>query len=670
MPALPEKKAPAAPAAVVYIVLALALMVLAQDLGAQTAAEANLGVLKKLSLEELMNLEVTSVSKRAEKISEAASAIQVITSETIRRSGATTIPDALRLAGNLQVAQKGSHAWGISARGFNTDLANKLLVLVDGRAVYTPLYSGVFWARQDYLLEDIERIEVISGPGGTLWGANAVNGVINITTKSAAETPGLYLEAGAGDALPVLAGVRYGGRLAPKVHFRVYGRHAERDGAVFADGRDAPDDWRMTLGGFRIDAETDANDRLTLQGDAYSSDQEIATGGSGRESGHNLLGRWSKTLANDSDLRLQVYYDHTHLVTPAAALVLNGVTFAPAGILRDDLDTYDVDLQHRLHRGTRHELVWGLGYRFTHDVVANAPSLGFLPPRLDQHLFSVFAQDEISLREDLALTLGTKVEHNDYTGIEVEPSVRLRWQARPNQMLWAAVSRAIRTPSRIDRDVAQAPPPSLGLLHGSPDFDSEKLVAYELGYRLQAGPRLAAALSLFYNRYDDVRSTSTTPVTILPFHFANNLEGETHGLELSFDYGLTDWWRLHGGFNLLREHLRIKPGRADLNSARNETADPEHQFTLRSSMDLPRDWFLDAAFRWVDDLVINNGGAAAVVSAYAELDARLAWRPVPDIELSLVGRNLLHNQHAEYGAPGPGRLEIARSVHGKISWRF
>lgn len=671
MSSLMEIKAPAGFPTVSGLVLAVCLFGMSDFARAQAADPAQpLGALKKLSLEELMNIEVTSVSKRPEKLLNTASAIQVITSEDIQRSGATNIPEALRLAGNLQVAQKGAHAWGVSARGFNTDLANKLLVLIDGRAVYTPLYSGVFWERQDYLLEDIDRIEVLSGPGGTLWGANAVNGVINIITRSAKDTQGFYGEAGGGDALRGFTGVRYGGSLAPNVYYRIYGKYSDRNGAALASGADATDDWQLTQGGFRIDAELSGQNTLTVQGDAYASDQGMMTGGSARESGHNLLGRWTQMLANGSDLRLQLYYDHTHLVTPAAALILNGTVFAPAGTLADDLDTYDLDFQHRLHWGARHELMWGLGYRFTHDNVSNAPSLGFLPPRLDQDLFSGFVQDEVGLRENLALTLGTKLEHNDYTGLEVEPNVRLRWQPDPDRTLWAAVSRAVRTPSRIDHDIAQAPPPSLTLLRGGTDFESEILLAYEVGYRAQVSPRLAASLALFYNRYDDVRSTSLTPVTILPFYFANNLAGETHGFEFSIDYRATDWWRLHGSYNLLEEHLHIKPGQADLNSARNETADPEQQFSVRSSLDLPHNWTMDADLRWVDTLPINSGGAPATVPAYAEMDVRLAWRPRPDLELSLAGRNLLHDQHPEYGPRGAARLEIKRSFLGKISWRF
>jgi len=626
--------------------------------------------LKKLSLEELMDLEVTSVSKRPEKLSASASAIQVITGEDIRRSGASSLPEALRLAGNLQVAQKGSHAWGISARGFNTELANKLLVLIDGRAVYTPLYSGVFWQRQDYLLADIDRIEVISGPGGTLWGANAVNGVINITTKSAKETQGSYWEGGGGSELRAFTGVRYGGSLASNVHYRIYGKYSDHAGAALTNGHDAADSWNMAQGGFRLDAEPSTASTVTLQGDLYANDEKVPTGGSARESGRNVLGRWSQTLSNGSDLSLQLYYDHTHLASATPATVLNGTVFAPAGTLQDDLDTYDLDFQHRIRAGDHHQIVWGLGYRFTHDVVSNAPGVAFFPPVLDQQLFSGFLQDEIGFEHNLSLTLGTKLEHNDYTGAEVEPGVRLQWQAAPSRLLWAAVSRAVRTPSRIDRDLSQAAPPHLVFLKGGPEFVSEKLIAYELGYRTQWSPRLAASLAVFYNRYDDVRSTSTTPATILPFFFANNLKGETHGLELSVTSQLTDRWRLQGSYNLLKEHLRVKPGRKDLNSARNETADPEQQFSLRSSLNLPHGWELDADLRWVDSLLINNGTAAATVPSYTELNLRLGWSPTPGIELSLVGQNVLHDQHAEYGAPGPAREQIKRNIYGRFTWHF
>jgi iron complex outermembrane receptor protein len=646
--------------------------------GAAQAVDPNhdpeLGALKRLSLDELMDLEVTSVSKRPEKLSETPSAIQVVTNQDIRRSGVITLPEALRLAGNLNVAAQNSHDWNISARGFNTDLANKLLVLIDGRTVYTPLFSGVFWDVQDYLLEDVDRIEVISGPGGTLWGANAVNGVINITTKSAKDTQGLFLEGAAGNELTGAVGARYGGKLAPGVYFRVYGKYFDRAEGVLANGAGANDPWRMARGGFRVDAETRPEDKMTLQGDYYSGNENQVTGGTGKVRGGNILGRWTRTVSADSNVSLQLYYDRTHLASPRAAASAT----VPAGTLVDDLDTYDLDFQHHLNRGDSHRLVWGLGYRFTHNVVGNAPSVGFLPPRLDHRLFSGFVQDEIRLRPDVFLTLGTKIEHNDYTGVEWEPSGRLRWDLGPAQMVWAAVSRAVRMPSRIDRHLVQptglpAPFPQ-SILTGGPDFDSETVIAYELGHRAVLGTKATTSLSLFYNTYDRIRSTTPGPAGFpsfgFPLVFQNNLEGETYGLEFTATYQALPGWRLHASYNLLKAHLRVKPGKLDFSQALNETADPEQQFALRSSADLPGGVELDAALRWVDTLRNNNGPNPGTVPDYFELDVRLGWHPTPRLELSVVGQNLLDDHHPEYGFPGPGREEIRRSVYGKVSWRF
>ncbi|HET9389873.1 MAG TPA: TonB-dependent receptor, partial [Steroidobacteraceae bacterium] len=435
--------------------------------------------LKKLSVEELMDVEVTSVSRRPEKLSETASAIQVITGQDILQSGAQSIPEALRLADNLQVAQKNSHDWAISARGFNTDLANKLLVLVDGRTVYTPLFSGVFWDIQDYPLEDVDRIEVISGPGGTLWGANAVNGVINVITRSARDTQGLYLDGGGGSHWEESFTARYGGTLAPDVNFRVYGRYFDADSEVLADGHHASDSWRQGRAGFRVDAQPSTQDELTVQGDYYNGSADQTTPNDSQFSGGNILGRWSRSLADDSDMSLQAYVDNTRLSLGESPLL-----FAPAGTFKDRLDTYDVDFQYHFRAGQLQQIVWGLGYRYTHDVVNNALSLSFFPPVLNQSLYSGFVQDQIQLRPDLFLTAGTKLEHNDYTGFEVEPSLRLHWNFTASQTLWSAVSRAVRTPSRIDHDLAE-PAPSTGLviLEGNPDFRSETVVAYELGYR-------------------------------------------------------------------------------------------------------------------------------------------------------------------------------------------
>ncbi|MGH8218800.1 MAG: TonB-dependent receptor plug domain-containing protein [Steroidobacteraceae bacterium] len=624
--------------------------------------------LRGLTIEQLMNVEVTSVARHPEKLLRAASAIQVITQEDIRRSGATSIAEVLRLADNLEVAQTNSHDWAISARGFNTALANKLLVLIDGRTVYTPLFSGVFWDVQDYLLEDIDRIEVISGPGGTLWGANAVNGVINIITKSAKDTQGAYAEGGAGNQLDALGGVRYGGTISPNTSYRVYAKYVDRDAQMMTDGAPGSDAWHQGRGGFRIDSDPTSRDALTLQGDFYSGHEDEPSGGAAATSGGNLLGRWSRRFSQDSDMSVLSYIDRTHLLDPQPALTLGPLQLAPAGALEDDLTTYDIELQDRFGAGTYHRIVWGVGFRRTHDDVSDAPGLAFLPNVLDQNLYDIFVQDEMPLARNLSFVLGTKLERNDYTGWEWQPDLRLQWTFASEESLWGAVSRAVRTPSRVDRDLYEAAPPGPQLLQGGADFRSESVIAYELGYRGQIGARFSSSVSTFYNDYDDLRSTSFTPQTVLPLYFANALEGDTYGLEFSGNFQALPGWSLHAGYTLLMEHLRVKPGQVDINDALNETADPRHQFSLRSAIELPRHVQFDAALRWVDTLHTNNGPTPGTVPAYFELDSRIAWQASTHIELSLDGRNLVHSYHPEYGFPGPSRIEIARSVYAKLTW--
>jgi iron complex outermembrane receptor protein len=637
--------------------------------------------LKKLSLEELMNLEVTSVSRREEKLSEVPSAIQVITQEEIRRSGATNIPEALRLAGNIQIGQKNAHDWAISARGFNTDLANKLLVLIDGRTVYTPLFSGVFWDRQDYLLEDIERIEVISGPGGTLWGANAVNGVINIITKKSDDTQGLYAEGDVGTELRYSAALRYGGKIGSNINYRVYGKYFDRDEAVLPDGTDAGDSWKFGQTGLRMDAHPSENNTVTVQGDYYDGDVNVATGGSTDVKGGNILSRWTHLFSEKSEVRLQLYYDKTFLNQPVPATYNDDQTvqLAPAGILQDNTDTYDLDFQHSLQAGVHNQVVWGFGYRHTHDQADNAPGLAFEPPVLDRNLFSVFAQDKIALTNNLALTLGTKVEHNDYTGFEFEPSTQLQFSVASNQTLWASVARAVRMPSRFDRDL-RLPTPGFApvveeLLIGGKDFKSETVLAYEVGYRAQVGSTISSSLSTFYNVYDDVRSTSLSPPNAFglpfPLFYENNLEGETYGVELTIKWQPIAWWRIHGTYNLFKADIREKPGKDDFNNALNETADPENRFLLRSSMNLLKHLELDAALRWNDSFTYSNAGVPAEVDSYTELQVRVGWHLSEKLELSVTGQNLLHDQHLEYVISGTNpREEIQRSVYGKLALRL
>ncbi len=619
----------------------------AQGPDSSLSAEA----LKRLSIEQLMNLQVTSVSKRPERLSQTASAIQVITQEDIRRSGAASLPEALRLATNLQVAQVDSRQWAISARGFNSTTANKLLVLIDGRTVYTPLFSGVFWDVQEVPLADIERIEVISGPGATLWGANAVNGVINVITKDAKDTQGLLLSGGGGTEQRGFGTVRYGAALASTVRARIYGRGFGRDATALPSGQDSTEDWHLWQGGFRMDWDAATVNRVTLQGDLYDGRIGQLSAGDIAVSGGNVIAKWSHTLSERSSLVAHLYYDRTHRDIPR--------------LFGEDLDTYDVDLQHATRLGARHDVVWGLGYRLINDRVVNTDSLAFLPAHVARQWFTGFVQDEIALVTNrLHVALGTKIEHNDYTGFEIQPSGRVSWTPSPSGTLWAAVSRALRTPSRIDRELffpGQAP----YFLAGGPDFHSEEELAYEVGYRHQQGS-VALSVATFYSRYHGLRSLEqVNPPTPVPLVIGNGQDGESYGAELTADYRVTDRWRLRAGYTELRVHVWPNPGSTDRSRGATESQIPDRQFLLLSSVDLPGHLGLAGWFRAIDD--INN----QLVPAYAELNATLTWQPTSNLDLSLVGQNLLHDQHREFGAStSPTRRDIERGVYGAIAWRF
>jgi iron complex outermembrane receptor protein len=636
--------------------------------------------LKKLSIEDLLQMEVTSVSRRAEPLSSAPAAIQVITHEDIRRSGATSIPEALRLAGNIQIAQKSAHSWAISTRGFNTDLANKLLVLIDGRTVYTPLFSGVQWDRQDYLLEDIERIEVISGPGGTLWGANAVNGVINIITRGASQTQGLYAEAGGGTELRSFVGARYGGMAGDNVAYRVYGKFFDRDDAMLPEGGGASDSWNFGQAGFKIEVGPSSN-LFTFQGDYYQGDLGLTTGDDLKASGGNFLALWNKRISDRSAIRLRVYFDHTWLDQAVPPTVGEGdIQVAPGGTLKDNLNTYDIDFHHTLDAGERHQVVWGFGLRHTHNDITNSPALAFVPEELDRDLYSAFFQDKISLTDAASFTIGTKVEHNDYTGFEFEPSARFQYNLKHSQMLWAAVSRAVRMPSRVDRHI-RLPTPNLApfvenLLIGGEDFRSEVVIAYEAGYRAQIASTLFGSFSLFYNDHDHLRSTSLSPPDPIfqlpfPFYYDNNLEGASYGIELTLTWQALDWWKLQTSYNYFESDIRVKSGKEDFNNALNETADPKHRFSVRSSMELGQKVELDAGYRWIDEFTYNRSSVAETFPSYHELEVCLNWRLSPALRLSVAGQNLLHDEHEEYPISGSNRsINIQRNVYGKLAVRL
>lgn len=601
--------------------------------------------LKHLSLEALMNLDITTVSRRPQPYQQAAAAIQVITAEDIQRSGATSLPEALRLAPNLEVAQVNSHDWAISARGFNNTTANKLLVMIDGRNIYTPLYAGVFWDAQSVLLEDIDRIEVVSGPGGTLWGANAVNGVINIVTKSSRDTQGLYLSGAGGTFLQDFGGLRYGGMLATNLYYRVYVERFDRNGTQTKSGGTVPDRWNFTQGGFRTDYYRDNGDVVTVQGDAYYSQQGHTP--HMYLNGQNMIARWSRNLSADSDWQLQAYFDRTWRNIPAS--------------FREDLKTYDVDFQHRFQIGARNNLLWGLEYRdyADHTTTPNSAVLHFVGPDRNMQLFSGFVQDEITLVPDqIKLTLGTKIEHNDFSGWEVQPSGRIAWTPNAQHTVWGAISHAVRSPSRIDSDLA-ANVPAFTLVN-NPDFQSEKLNAFEIGYRFAPRNDMSIAISTFYNIYDKLRSVNTNLVTGTLL-LGNSFGGETAGIEFSADYRPIESWRLRGGYTYLYKHT-TSDGTPGVAASVREGNDPEHQVVVQSILDLPKNFQFDCVGRYVDRLTNPR------VPAYLTADVRLGWRFAQHFELSLVAQNLA-GPHIEFGS-GPAAVEIPRSYYGMLTYRY
>ena len=609
--------------------------------------------LKKLSLEELLNLEVISVSKRPEKINEAASAIQVITQMDIIRSGAKTLAEALRLASNLQVAQVNSSQWAISARGFNNVLANKLLVLVDGRTIYTPLYAGVFWDVQNYLLEDVDRIEVISGPGGALWGANAVNGVINIITKNAADTKGFYAEAAAGGDLQGLGSLRYGGAFKNGIAYRVYGTGFKLGNTMLTDKTTANDKWPMFQGGARLDWNASSSDKLSYQFNVYGGKPNP----DGRDTvviarGDNMLFRWDHSISEKSDYQFQAYYDHTWRDFG------NGFT--------EDLKTYDLEWQNRIQLCSNHEFTYGLNFRMMDHKVDNLELFGFFPGRKTLYLYSLFFQDEILLVKDrLRLTVGAKMEHNSYTGFEYQPNGRLTWIPAHNHAIWGAVSRAVRTPARIDRDFALYILPGLPLIAGSKDFRSETMIAYELGWRWQPFDNLSLSISAFNNVYDHIRTAEPgPPPNGIPITFGNGVDGNSHGIELSYIYQATDWWNLRGGYTFFKKDLSVKSSSSDMNGGTAESNDPKHQFLLQSSMDVCKKFEIGTVIRYIDKLPQPK------VSDYLSLDLRFAWRINKSVEISLVGQNLFDDHHPEFVPSSPSAREIERSIYAKVLCKF
>jgi iron complex outermembrane receptor protein len=610
----------------------------------------------KLSIEQLENVEITSVSKRAEPLSAAPAAIYVITHDQIMRSGATTIPEMLRLAPNLHVAQTSPANYNITARGFSgnnaaQNFSDKLLVLIDGRSVYTPLFSGMYWDMQDVPREDIERIEVISGPGATLWGANAVNGVINIVTRKSADTQGGVLELGAGNQY-ASASLQYGGRLTDDLTYRAYVK-TFRDGSFDTrSGASAHDGWAKSQGGFRLDW-TPGNDKVTVQGDLYGGRENNGAAADGLIAGGNLTANWIHDFADGSSLQLLAYYDNAE----RKPVDHNG------GFV---LDTYDLEAQYNFALSSWNNIVVGAGERFSNyaitDQLGVANSLVFDPRHGQLNLVNVFIQDRMSLSDNFDLTLGLKVENDPYSGATAMPSVLGSWRVSDSTLFWASVSRAIRSPTPFDTGVVEFLGP-VRFLVGNPDFLPEKLTAYEIGYRGQLAQNATLSISAFDSEYDHLKTVEFAPAPVfLPLHWGNMMEGRIYGVEVWGTYEAADWWKLSAGFNLQNESLKFKPGASTLLGLSQQGDDPHHRASLHSSMNLSDSVIFDADLRYVGQLPDPH------VPSYVELNARLGWMITDRLELSISGFNLLHDHHREFTVPPAD--EVKRSFFVDTRWKF
>jgi iron complex outermembrane recepter protein len=670
-----------------WLLLAFALVVKGSpppQEGAHSRTEIAPTILKSLSLEELSQIEVTTPSKEPVKASQTPSAIFVLTAEDIRRSSATSIPEALRLVPGVEVARIDANKWSIGIRGFGSRLTRSVLVLIDGRTVDTPLFDGTYWEVQDTPMDDIDRIEVIRGPGGTIWGPNAVNGVINIITKDSKETHGMLVSAGGGNEEQGFINFRYGGGNGKGLDYRIYGKGFTRGPEVHPDGRNF-DDWRAAQTGFRMDWQKNDRDSFTLQGDLY---QELAgerveavsytqpysqiVDANAQLSGGNLMGRWKRTLSAGSDIQVQAYYDRTNR------------SEANFGEVRN---TFDVDFLERFRLPARQQVSWGLGARV--DPVTNTEvvsGLTFDPPKRTDYLLTAFVQDEIGLVDRrLSLTLGTKFLRTNFTdgGIELEPSAQLLWTPSEKQTIWAAFTHALRTPSDSEANfnlsgfigTTANGTPYFARFNANPDFASEQLNGYELGYRRLVTPKLYVDAAGFYNHYHDLFSEDITGQTfvetrsgsthfLLPAQFRNGLRGATKGVEITPEWRPAAIWRLRGSYSYLHINLDKAPGSGDVGSAPGiRGSSPQHQVTVQSALDLSKKLQLDLTYRYVSAL------PGQLVPAYSTADARLGWRVSGPLELSLSGRNLFQPSHAEYGTdPGP-LIGIRRSAYATITWR-
>lgn len=657
---------------------ALALLTLTAAFAVPARAQQKSSDLANQSIEDLMNIEVTSASKKEQKMSEVPAAIFVITQEDIRHSGATNIPDLLRMVPGLDVAQINANTWAISARGFNLQFANKLLVLIDGRAVYTPLFGGVYWDTQDVPLEDIDRIEVIRGPGGTVWGANALNGVIEIITKKAADTHGGLIVAGGGTLAQGFGTAQYGGKLGEKSDYRVFTKYLNNGHLPGFDGQNAEDNWHLLHGGFRIDTRLSSKDSLTTQGDLYRGSEgsiivhsvfnppdNLLVNRLAQLSGGDVLTRWHHEFSDRSDITVQFYFDRYARSGPDHREVRN---------------TYDFDFQHHFAWGERQDLVWGAGYRHTGDQTVGTIDQSFVPADKSGELFNVFIQDQITLKPDrVYLTVGTKLEDNYFVGYDLLPSARIAWTPNSSNSFWAAVSRASRTPTRRDIGLsavlAALPGPAEVVLLGNPNIKSEHVIAYELGYRSQLNNRVSLDATIFYNMYSRLESVSPLPDIIqanppLLIHrksFNDEIYGHTTGFEGALKWKVARYWTLSPGYAFLQMHLHNDSGSLDTTTALDmEGTSPHHQAQLRSYLELPHNFNWDASAYFVDRL------PAPGIPSYTRVDSQLTWRARESLEFSIVGQNLLQDHHPEFNhaLQSVNSSQGKRSAYAKFTWKF
>jgi iron complex outermembrane receptor protein len=638
--------------------------------------------LREMSLEQLSQIEVTTPSKEPVPAFRSPVAISVITAEQIRRSGATSIPEALRLSPGVEVARIDGDNWAIGIRGFGDRFSRGVLVLIDGRTVYTPLQAGTYWEVQDTMMEDIDRIEVICGPGGTIWGPNAVNGVINVITKDSKDTNGLLASMGGGNEEQGFAGFRYGGGNGHNLNYRVYAKGFTRGPEDHSDGQNF-DDWRAAQAGFRLDWTPGKAESFTLQGDMYTEEAGETTNigsftppysstvnGNADLAGGNIMARWKKALSDSNDIQLQAYYDRTSRYEPDFADVRN---------------TFDVDFLQHLHFAGRNEVSWGLGARLNlADNPEVVPGLTFLPVKRTDQLYTGFLQDEITLVENkLSLTIGTKVLHTNFTGAGFEPSGRLLWTPDRKQTFWVAYTHALRTPSDAEENlyangyIGTAPNGTPLFIQFDPNthFAPEQLNGYELGYRRLIGSTFYLGIASFYNHYHNLEDEeifgstyldeNAAPARLLmPAHFGNGLYGSTKGGEISPSWRILPFWQLTGSYSFLQMDVKQASVLTNLESPSSiNGASPRHQVAAHSAIDLPGKLSFDVDWRYISALT------GQAVPSYSTADARLGWKCAQNWEVSLVGRNLLQPSHAEFQAdPGP-LVEIRRSAYVKLTWR-